>query len=101
MAHGSWHKQATFPVSWYRINYYENSGKVPEASQHPRLAGIIQANFPDHSDVLQYTQQDLSALAPDIFATPEEKATGGVIVQGEAPDPFAFVDGELRPVLYS
>lgn len=74
---------------------------VPDASQHPRLAGIIQSNFPADSDVLHYTSRDLSPLAPDIFATPEEKATGGVIVQGEAPDPFAFVGGELQPVLYS
>jgi hypothetical protein len=82
-----------------RINYYDKSGRVPDAAQHPRLAQIIQANFAAGSAPLRYPALDLAAQAPDIFATEQEKSAGGVILQGEAPDPFVFVEGQLTTVL--
>jgi hypothetical protein len=81
-----------------RINYYDKSGRVPDAAQHPRLTEIIQANFAAGSAPLRYPALDLAAQAPDIFATEQEKSAGGVILQGEAPDPFVFVEGQLTTV---
>lgn len=85
-------------LQYFRVNYYENSAKVPHASLNPRMAAIIQQNFPNHSECLNYHTRDLSLLGRDIFASNAEKEDK-VIIQGQAPDPFVFADGALIPVL--
>jgi hypothetical protein len=71
---------------------------VPHASLNPRLGAIIAQNYPTDSECLHYHTHELSLQGRDIFASNAEKE-GKVIVQGEAPDPFVFADGVLRPVL--
>lgn len=87
------------PFALNRINYYEGSGKVPAPTRNPRMEAIIQDNFPPDSAIRTYPSRDLHATAPDIFFAEGEEKAERVILQGEAPDPFLFVDGQLTPVL--